>query len=262
MSRTYCLIAVVAVMLVLAVPVQAEYTARVLGMGNTALAVGNDSAAWFNNPALLPDLAADGLLAPWPNRISVGAEVGGDFHDLAINFSSRDAAGNRGWGVGFESMGGGTDSFGSGYGQTCSFVDGLNWGVSGVSVDDGIDDEFLFSIALAYDVPMPVSKLVVAAEVWDVTDRFDTQINLGAAYYLPMDLTLALDVYDVDDASVVNFGGEYAGPGLGEFIVRAGVADGDLTVGVGRDFGPVELSVGWIDAGGDDFIFATGEASL
>ena len=51
MSRTYCLIAVVAVMLVLAVPVQAEYTARVLGMGNTALAVGNDSAAWFNNPA-------------------------------------------------------------------------------------------------------------------------------------------------------------------------------------------------------------------
>jgi hypothetical protein len=36
MSRTYCLIVLVAVMLVLALPVQAEYTARVLGMGNTA----------------------------------------------------------------------------------------------------------------------------------------------------------------------------------------------------------------------------------
>ncbi len=262
MSRTYCLIVLVAVMLVLALPVQAEYTARVLGMGNTALAVGNDSAAWFNNPALLPDLATDGLLAPWPNRMSVGAEVGGDFHDLAINFSCRDAARNRGWGVGYEGQGG-NDSFGAGYGQTCSFVDGLNWGVSGVSIDNGVNDEFLFNIGLAYDVPMPVSKLVVAAEVWDVTDRFDTQIDLGAAYYLPMDLTLALDVYDVNDASVVNFGAEYAGPGVRGFVVRAGSSDGDLTAGLARVMGPLEVGVGWIALDGpDDFIFATAEASL
>ncbi len=263
MSRNHCLIALIAVMLVLVVlPAQAQFTARSQGMGNTIVAVGNDSAAWANNPALLPSISADSLISPWPNLLSVGAEVGGDYHELSVNFASRDAAGVRGWGVGFDTIDG-MDVYGAGYGQTCSFVDGLTWGVAGVSVDGGVDEEFLFNLGLAYDVPLPLSKLVVAAEVWDITDQLDTLFNIGAAYYLPGDLTLALDVWDLDDEAIVNFGAEYAGPLLAGFTARAGSSDGNLTAGLGRDFGLFDLSISWMDLdGGDDSIFATAEASL
>ncbi len=263
MSRKYCLIALIAVMLVLVVlPAQAQWTARSRGMGNTMVAVGNDSAAAANNPALLPSIAADSLVSPWPNLLSVGAEVGGDYNELTVNFASRDAAGVRGWGVGFDTMGD-LDTYGAGYGQTCTFVDGLAWGVSGVSVDDGVDDEFIYNFGLAFDVPLPASRLVLGAEVIDIGDQFNTMYHVGAAYYMPLNLTLALDVLDVDDAGIINFGAEYAGPGMGGYVVRAGSADGDLTAGVGREFGPFAVDVSWTDLdGGDDSVFVTAQASL
>ncbi len=264
MSRIHCLIGLIVMLMLVVLPANAETTARVLGMGNTMLGVGNDSAAWFNNPALLPDLDADSLVSPWPNSMSIGAEVGGDFHDLAINFSSRDAAGQRGWGVGFESFGGDMQSFGVGYGQRCNFVDGLNWGIIGVSFDDGASDDFLFALDLALDVPLPLNDLTVALELWDVTEQFgDMDLNLGAGLKTSAGLTVGVDVFDITDDGAVNFGAEYAGPLTNGFIVRAGSNDGDATFGLGFDMGFVELGLSYMDAGGnDDFLFATAETSL
>ena len=260
MSRTYCLLGCVVVLALMTVPVWAE-TARVQGMGYTMIAVGTDAGAWYNNSALVSRIDLLGTPgSDWGTRAAVTTEVNADWDATSVDVSLRQQDGRRGFGVGYMSFED-EDIFGAAYGQACNWVSGLFWGVNVINfswdnagTEGGDDNDTLFNIGLAYEPQLDSSPVRTrfGAEVWDVTNQWDTQLNLGAAGYWPNGFVLAADLLDVFDMAVFDVGAEYNMDG---FSGRLGVADGDFTAGVGYHQDRWELGISYGNTGfGDDSV--------
>jgi len=258
MSRTWYLLGCAGVLALMALPTAAE-TSRTLGMGGTAIGVDTTASAWSSNPALLP--ATDGFpstSSPWPCTAEFTAALGDDVANIQfINLSLRDAAGTRGFGAGYANLSGTVDLFGAGYGQNVSFVPGLSVGANLANISGGGVDETVFNIGLAYQPDMPGGKLVVGLVVGDVTERFDTDVNLGASFAMPAGVTIAADWVDIGDGDLFNVGAEWQ---HGPLAVRVGAVDGDLTAGAGYRWRNFDVGFAWQDWGSADAYF--GSASV
>ncbi|MBD3291440.1 MAG: hypothetical protein GF393_00840 [Armatimonadia bacterium] len=89
----------------------------------------------------------------------------------------------------------------------------------------------------------------------DVTDEFNTGVtwDVGASIVLPSGLLLGADLVDatVEIDSLVRIGAEYPLQ-QSPVIVRAGLNDGDPTVGAGYVFDGFEVAAAWADYDWDD----------
>jgi len=258
MSRRWYLVTAVTLLGLVALSACAD-TSRTLGMGNTVVGVDTSASAWGSNAALLPYVEGFGTSkSPWPCTAEFTAALGDDVANIQfIDLSLRDAKGGRGFGAGYANFGGEVDVFGVGYGQELGFLPGLSAGltVSNADSDDG-DDTFV-DLGLAYRQSLPAGDLMLGLVVRDLTDQVDTGVDVGASIRLPSGLTVAADWVDVGDADIFNAGAEWRKDRL---AVRVGVADGDLTAGVGYIWRNFDVGFAWQDWGDADAYF--GSASV
>lgn len=120
----------------------------------------------------------------------------------------------------------------------------------------------VFSIGLMKRFEDPVNNWRVGAVVRDITDELGGPIvDVGASVDLPAGLLVAADLVDLTDEfeTQFNVGAQWAVP-MTAFLVRAGLNDGDLTAGIGYRISNFEVSGAWADFdAGDEFqVSATG----
>jgi len=237
--------------------------AREVAMGFTQVGLGDGPNAFLSNPAGLPRLAD--YNRGMKSTAAIGARVDDEDGDAwSALYSAASGSKAIGWGAGFwqtDSGGVETDYFGLGLGGDILRAGGLTGGVTMINqnvsagavngADAGVDDDrTILNIGLMY-YAMPGAETVrVGARLNDVTDELpgDVTVDLGASVRLPQGLLVALDVRDVADEvdTTANVGAEYELPNTG-LVVRAGAADGDLTVGGGYRWATWEAGVGWAD---------------
>ncbi len=89
----------------------------------------------------------------------------------------------------------------------------------------------------------------------DVTDEFGGGVvfDFGASVELPNGLLIAADVNDITEEfdTTLNVGAEYPVPDSGA-VLRAGLADEDFTAGAGYRWQNWEVGAAWLDLPGDD----------
>ncbi|MCD6360085.1 MAG: hypothetical protein J7M38_04410 [Armatimonadetes bacterium] len=257
MSRTYCLVACAVLVVLMLVPANAE-TARTLGMGDTHVAVDNTASAWVGNPALLPYVdGASNPNSPWPAAVEFTAALGSEVPNIQfVDISLHDAARVRGFGAGYQNWMGDGDVYGFGYGQLWNLLPGLSVGLSGTDVDfSPWFDEFMFNFGMAYQYALPTADLTFGVVVRDVTDRMDTEVDLGAAAALPGGFTIALDIVDIGDDCDVNVGGEWV---TGPLSLWVGSSDSDFTAGAQYNYDNWHVSFAYQDWDGADAYFGGG----
>lgn len=218
----------------------AQFTPRQLGMGNAATAVADDGGAWFQNPAGLGGLninCEEGKA--WANDI-IG--FAGDSNDsfFGATWSGFQPAKAQGFGAGYID-GGNTKIFGGGF--------GMNWKDSPFSVGanlawndpDAGDSDVFFALGGMYKFARedadPVRVGLVINDLFDQSD-FGPFFNAGVAWPVNERFLVAVDIVDLTDEidTEFNFGAEYLFGDQYEWAVRAGAADGDLTLGAGYAF--------------------------
>lgn len=265
-----CSVVSIAALVLAAVPVCAQnawsFEARSFGMGNAVVAVADDSAAWLQNPAGLPNLMVrEGSRSSWPGRLSATTDLGADADTIGINYSARSSEGGEGWGTGYWELGSyrlgptislSIDRIGAGYGSV--FKPGWSWGVSVTRLDMSWDvsgmvqpaqaqqamaaysgSEIIVDIGLMHDRALPRGQARFGFIARDVLDNMQSTFDLGASLRTQEGLLLAGEVRDAGDdvERMLNVGAEWRLPRSPEWTVLAGLADGDLTYGAGYDFG-------------------------
>lgn len=273
--RIICLIAAVAVLMP-TVPVAAQnvwsFEARSLAMGNSVVAVADDSAAWLQNPAGLPYVQArpDSGRA-WPLRLSGTTDAGLEVDTVGLNVSSRDRSMEQGWGAGYWHLGSydlgpylslSIERFGAGYGLAL----GREWSV-GLAVAD-VDMQWdmhppmmpgqtpeaiaaysghrvIADLGLMYRGVGEEGTTRFGLVVRDVADQMQVTLDVGASFLSNDGLLIAAELRDLTDAVDVaaNIGAEWRVPGLPELALNAGLADGDVTYGGSYDFMPWTVSL-------------------
>lgn len=228
---------------------------RASGMGGASIAVADDAAAWYQNPA---GLAALGVPA------KEGSEYGNDilfaYADMdemngwGLTWSGWKPADNIGFGAGYASADDLGTALGAGFGAGLKDVP-LSAGISVVALkaDDHMhltqfgvdDDETILNLGALYRLAMGEDKdpLKIGVTVTDVTDEFEVGPfwNIGLAWKPVSDLLLAVDFSDITDemdmGTLINAGAEYAFGSAKEWRARVGVMDNgdesDFTFGAG-----------------------------
>lgn len=266
--RSLTLVVMVAgIIAVLALPAMAQ-NGRLSAMGGIGVGLADDDSAFIGNPAGLPLLNTFGETeALWPSRVSGLATVDADWDRYGAWYSTCNAEQSMGWGAGYWRWDGGsseTDSLGAGFGMALN-EDGLTAGISVLHDDttthmsptqNGADLENTFiNLGLMYareDEMMNLWRFGLL--VRDITEENAAAplFDIGASVHTPTGLILGIDVLDVTEEveSTVNIGAEYPIP-MSDFIVRAGLMDGDFTAGVGYRQNNWEVGVSYqdLDAG-------------
>jgi len=235
---------------------------RALAMGSASIAVADDAAAWFQNPAGLAELnvpVAEGKT--WGNAAMLGyMHFSGSGQEVDVEqFGFDGGSSTNGWGVtwgGFDPAKG--VGVGAGFGDASDVGQVFGAGVGyrlgkmplavGANIvraeSDGGDSMNLFNLGALYRLPQ-VDKAPVrfGLMVADVTNRTDSgpMWDLGVYWPATPQLGIAVDVLDVTDESdngpFFNAGAECKLGETGEWVARAGVLDtGDgskFTVGGG-----------------------------
>ncbi len=249
------------------------HDASVIGRGLTRIAVPRGASTYLGNPAGLPKLVGDGLpLSPWVNRASASTTLESEVDRYSVHYSGRTRTGTFGCGGGLwhaEFDHSDADYFGLGVGADISrwLCPNLSIGLNLVnqSTDEGDeispdqlgdDDQTMFNIGLMKQFELPANTCTVGLLARDITDEFDNGVmfDVGAAVEMPTGLLVAADLNDVTDEvdTTFNIGAEWPIP-MTDFTVRAGLADGDLTVGAGYTvLGSWELSAAWADYDWDE----------
>jgi len=242
---------------------------RALGMGSAAIAVADDAAAWFQNPAGLAELnvpAAEGKT--WGNAV-----MGGYMHFKSTPTGSAPGVTSNGWGAtwsgfdpakGFGAGAGFADAsdqgrvFGVGVGTRLPILPlavGANWVRAEAANGDSIN---LINLGAMHLVPQvdkaPVRFGLVVADVTNRTDN-GPMWDLGAYWPATPQLGIAVDVLDVtgktSDGPFFNAGAEYKLGETGEWAVRAGLLDtgseSDVTVGAGYTVKNWRFDAAWAD---------------
>jgi len=241
-------IVAVLVCVVLTSGVWAQTTSRSLGMGGTGTGVADDAAAWFQNPAGLGALnvpCQEGKT--WANdAVGTFADYG-DVNGWALDWSGWQPAKLMGFGAGFADIEDDVQIIGAGFGMNYKQTP-FSWGVNieNVNPDDYLlDSNTYFNIGLMYRFPQPEkAPLRLGLVIADVTDESDNGpfFDLGVAWPATDKLLIAADVDDLTDEVDVSFsaGAEYLFGMENEWAARLGALDNgdghDLTLGLGYAF--------------------------
>lgn len=254
------LVVAVVVLVVLATGAWAQglgvISPRASGMGGASIAVADDAAAWYQNPAGLAALAVPAKEgSEYGNDILLAYADMDDMNAWGLTWSGWKPADNLGFGAGYGSADDIGTALGAGFGAGLKDVPlsaGLN--VVALHADGHIDlaqlgendDETILNAGLLYRLAMGEDKdpLKIGVTVTDVTDEFGVGPfwNIGLAWKPISDLLLAVDFNDVTDEiddgeTSINGGAEYAFGSDREWRARVGVMDNgdesDFTFGVG-----------------------------
>lgn len=253
-------------------------TARQQGMGNVGVAVADDGAAWWQNPAGLASLNIPCMEGKdWANdAIGTWSDLD-EITGLGLTWSGYQPSKRMGFGAGVSDI----EDIGTFYGAGFGMAIGTSPFSAGISVErasfdtfgssetceDG-RDETLFNLGLMYSLPLSeCAPLRLGLVVEDITNQSDLGpfYNFGVAWYATPALLLAADVVDItdetDDGPFFNFGAEYAFGTDMAWKARAGIADtllsdcSNLTLGVGYKFvNNWRLDASWQDLGDSDAI--------
>lgn len=249
MSRTWCMIGCIAVLALAAAAANAE-TAHVIGMGEVTL-TDTTASAWFS-PWMLPHVdhvgpGAGTLAGPASFTLAMDDTVSWQAFDLSLHTGV-----TRGFGIGYTHMGGGLDTYGFGYGQPCSFADGLSWGVGGVLYKGPGVDEFITQLGFGYRRPFSSGTVTGAVIVWDVLERQDRDFSAGFRVDFNNGLAVAMDWWDISDWDGLYFGGEYT---RNRLTFLAGSADSEPTLGAKYKYRSMDFTVSCYDVGGENILF-------
>lgn len=222
------------------------FSPRASGMGGASIAVADDAAAWFQNPAGLAALAIpckEGT--EYGNDILFGFANNDENSAWELTWSGWKPSSNLGFGAGYANVEDVDNVFGAGFGAGFADVP-LSGGINVMSVDpEGDDSQTILNVGALYRLNLgeEVAPLKIGMVVTDVTDEFDlgTFWGIGLAWNATKDLLVAVDFNDVTDelneGVLVSGGAEYAFGSAREWRVRAGAFDdGDetnFTVGAG-----------------------------
>ncbi len=239
--------------------------ARVLGMGLTRVGVPGSSTAVSGNPAALPTLRTFGMnLSPWPMQVGGAATVDTDlnYDRYSLTGAVRNPAGTQGFGFGYQHYNGqyvDSDTYAAACALelcACGLLAGATlyyeqYDVNQMSAEQaGGDDNTWLDIGLMKRFELPLQSWAVGVVARDVTEEFGAGMtfDVGASVELPTDLLIAADIVDVTDEvnSVVNLGAQWPVP-LTALTVRAGLADGDFTLGAGYTVMNWEISAAYGD---------------
>lgn len=208
---------------------------RLMGM-SAAIAVVDDATAWNVNPAALARLnvcpAREGK--EWANDLLLGYGENDYGSSLGFSWSGWNQEANLGFGAGYVDHRSYSKGFGMGVGRPFGekWAAGINFGYLNTPTDGAVT----FNGGVLYDFSQAVRGGLVVSDLfgrYDVGPFFDA----GLAAYLSPRLLVAVDVYDItDEVDVsINGGAEYA---LSDrWDLRAGTFDSgdghDLSVGLG-----------------------------
>lgn len=234
---------------------------RVLAMGEADVGLATDAGAYLSNPAGLPTIQADGMgISPWPSRGSLTVGIDNAYDSYTLQYSARDRAATTGWGGGYSNIDSGetsTDVLGAGYGMR--FSPALCGGVSVIHMDNG-DDTTLVNLGAMYEVEGALNAWRAGVLLQDLTDEAGNGVimDVGASVDTPAGVIVSAEISDLTDEvdTIFNIGAEYELP-LTDLTVRAGAADGDLTLGAAYKMTNLKLGFAWQDTEGDDEFFAT-----
>ncbi len=239
-------------------------TARALGRGGAVVAVADDGAAWYENPAGLGPLPVTPREGFTWGADAIGtfgrADYGYDDSSIwELTISGRQPENQWGLGAGIGDTQDSGKAAGVGYGS--SFRDSaFSWGANLIWNDpDGADDFVTFNVGLLYQVEQPEEKapIKVGARVRDLFDESDIGPLFDIGVYWPATpvFGFAVDVLDLTDESnsgpYFNLGAEcYLGQQR-EWVIRAGGLDSatshDLTLGAGYRSNNWRFDFGWAD---------------
>jgi len=232
-----------------------------MGMGTAAVAVADDAAAWFENPAGLG--AATGI--PVKEGRGWGADLVAGYSNLGgtpaygATFSGWQPKSRMGIGVGgVDISSGAVQVIGGGFGVGLGSIP-VSAGVNVVSIDAGILQQTIWNAGLMYCAPMVNrAPLRFGLTATDVTNELGigTMWNAGIAWPATPDLLFAFDIVDAGQelgSARFNGGAEYSFGSGKMFAVRAGFVEllpglkEKLTVGLGCRRGPWRFDAAYIN---------------
>lgn len=242
--------------------------ARVVGMGVARVGVPGNSTAVSDNPAALPTLRTFGMnLSPWPMQVGGSATVDTDlsYDRYSLTGALRNPAGTQGFGFGYQYYDGehvDTDIYAAACALqlcACGLLGGATLyyqqnDLNQMSAEQaGGGDNTWIDIGFMKRFQLPLQSWAVGLVARDVTEEFGagTTFDVGASVELPTHLLIAADVIDVTDEvnSVINVGAQWPVP-LTPLTVRAGLADGDFTLGAGYTLLNWEIGAAYADFDG------------
>lgn len=220
-------------------------------MGNASTAVADDSAAWSQNPAGLVSVrGAPGVLnlIRYHSDASITSNLGGDLDTWGLSYSASQFEGKSGFGGGYFTTGSGpgeTKNWGIGYGRVLDAT-GPSAGVALRQTDPATGSKStMIDIGVLWrqDVPLNTLKLGVVGR--DMTSENQLTLDFGASLETPAGVLLAADLVDLTDEidTTLNIGAEWRPPMQDSWVLRAGLADGEIAYGAGYSFQLVESAL-------------------
>jgi len=229
-------------------------------MGGAGIAVADDAAAWFQNPAGLAALSVpvkEGT--EYGNDVLFGYANNDDTAAWGLTWSGWKPSDNIGFGAAYadaEDMG---SMFGAGFGAGLKDVP-LSAGINVMALNpDGGDDQTVLNLGVLYRLSLgkDSAPLKIGVTGTDITDEFEVGPfwNVGLAWKATKDLLLAVDFTDITDemdaGQQISGGAEFAFGDSKEWRARAGVMDNgdesDFTVGVGYQAKQWRADFGYVD---------------
>jgi hypothetical protein len=259
-SMKYVWMVAVLMCVVLTSSAFAQFTPRQLGMGNAAIAVADDGAAWFQNPAGLGglNLACEDKKA-WANDV-IGSYIDSANNGLDLTWSGWQPKSAMGFGAGVMDIDNFGKFVGAGFGMNVK-KSPFSLGANIIKIDPDLgDSQTRFNLGLLYKFAVANADPIRAGLVLeDLTDESSNGpfLHAGVAWPVNKQLMLAMDIIDVTDEvdTTFNFGGEFLFGQQYEWAVRGGLRDGDLTLGAGYAFDATwRLDAAFADTDGDNIL--------
>ncbi|MCE5240904.1 hypothetical protein LLH23_20770 [bacterium] len=218
----------------------ASVSTRAIGMGGAGIAVADDAAAWFQNPAGLATLGVPVKEGnEYGNDLYFAYASAGDFDGWGLSWSGWKPSERLGFGAGYASADDLADVFGAGFGAGLKDIP-LSAGINVASVDpDGGDEHTILNLGLLYKLDLGEGKdpLRLGLTVVDLADEFEVGPfwNAGLAWKPVADLLIAVDVCDLTEEmgdATISGGAEYSFGEAKEWKLRAGLLDTSTVAGL------------------------------
>lgn len=242
---------------------------RAVGMGGVGIAVCDDAAAWFQNPAGLAALDVPcGKNSEWGHDVLLGYMDAHNDTGWLATWSGSKPKSQMGFGAGFFDIADIGTMEGVGFGMGLGKMPlSLGINIEGQDLDAG-QTHTVLNVGALYRFGTAEGQMPVRVGLYvnDIGDESDIgQIwSFGVAAKVTPDLLVALDVIDITDErdmnSTFDMGAEYAFGSKKEWRVRLGGTDlsedAKIAAGAGYVGGPWRVDIGYLDADKDPLFIA------